>query len=154
MQIHISKKTNRNSLTCIRADGSYTRSDTGPSLPHHDLAHYVVESALDLKNGFYGMVSQGYSIQELSDKEVIKKLGPESWLAEIVTRTLQSFTGGACTAQQFSQLITTELNKAEHELECGLSPQAAEKMKSDFLKLLQAWQDIPDGESLELSFRN
>jgi hypothetical protein len=152
MQIRISKKTDRNSLCCIRVDGSYTRSDTGPSLPHHDLEHFVVESALGLKNGFYGMVSQRYSIQQLSDKDVIKKLGQESWQAEIVTRALQSFSGGACTADQFAALVATELNQTGEELQHDLSPQAAEKMKADFLKLLNTWQEIPDGESLELSF--
>ena len=153
MQIRITKKTNRNSLACIRTDGSYTRSDTGPALPHHDLAHYVVEDTLGIKNGFYGMISQGYSIQQLSDKALIKKLGPESWLAEIVTRALQSFTGGACTSNQFASLILTELNKSEEEMHYDLSPPAAEKMKADFLQLLTAWKEIPDGESMELLFK-
>jgi hypothetical protein len=73
-------------MTCIRADGSFTRADLGPGLPFHDLCHYVVERAFGLKAGSFGHVASGYSLDSLSRKEVILNLEPESWQAEIVAR--------------------------------------------------------------------
>lgn len=40
------KKNDQSQLTCQRADGSIDMANLGPSLPHHDLAHYVAELAL------------------------------------------------------------------------------------------------------------
>lgn len=150
MRIRIIKKSGRNTLICTRPDGSYTKAEVGPVLPHHDLAHYVAERQLSLKNGFYGAIATGRSIEELSDKEVIKTLGAESWFAEIVTRALQSHSSGACTTEQFISLVREEMETFRLSVEYQLDEHAILQMADSFKQLLGQWNALPDGESLEL----
>ena len=152
MLIRISKDPSGNSILCIRKDGTFTRSSAGPSLPHHDLAHYAVETCLGMKNGFYGMIEQGYDIAHLSDKNIIKTLGPETWLAEIVTRALQSHSSGACTSEQFAQLIALELNERHAQLPSDFSEKSLSEMAAIFRNLLLRWKEVPEGGFLVLSF--
>ena len=109
MEIIITKGKGRNILTCKRFDGSYTSKNLGPSFPDHDIAHYVVEKKFNLKKGFYGQIKSGISISQLSDKDIIKTLGPEAWLAEIMTRNLQSINSGGALMEQYIDLVKWEL---------------------------------------------
>lgn len=72
MRVTITKKERRNQLTGWRADGSGESADVGPSLPHHDLAHFVVERQVNLVHGFFGRIARGHSIAHLSEKETIQ----------------------------------------------------------------------------------
>ena len=58
------------SLTCTRTDGSTTwQRFTGPTamvMPVHDLTHYAVESTLGFTRGFYGLVAEGWAIQDFA----------------------------------------------------------------------------------------
>jgi hypothetical protein len=56
MKIKIKKGSNRNQLICIRPDGTMIKTDLGPNVPSHDIAHYVLESTLNLQEGFYGNI--------------------------------------------------------------------------------------------------
>jgi hypothetical protein len=111
MKISIRKKNGRSRLLCTRADGSFTFSETGPDVPLHDIAHFIVEKELNLKKGFYGNIALGHSIEQLSDRDVIRTLGAETWIAEIVTRALQSLFSGACAIEDFGLMIEQELTQ-------------------------------------------
>jgi len=63
VEIRITKKERRTVLSCVRADGSSTTADLGPGLPAHDLAHFVVERAFQLRQGFFGNVLRGESLR-------------------------------------------------------------------------------------------
>ena len=105
MEIIITKGKNRNTLTCKRKDGTLTSVNLGPNIPNHDIAHYVVEKEFKLENGFYGKVKSGMTIEELSDKEIIRNLDSETWLSEIMARNLQSIGSGAAKTEQFIELM-------------------------------------------------
>jgi hypothetical protein len=152
MKIRISKKENRNILTCIRNDGSYTKVEVNATLPHHDMAHYVIETAFRLKQGFYGMIEKGYSIEELSDKQVIKTLGPESWVAEILTRALQSLSSGACKQEEFASLVKEELGEKAESIIFLQTPAKINELLDSFSSVLNQWNEIHIGGSLELTF--
>ena len=152
MIIRISKKANRNQLTCMRTDGSFTQSMAGPSLPHHDIAHFVAEKKLGIRNGFYGMIAQGRSIQELSDPQVIRTLRTEAWLAEIAARALQSLSAGACTTEQFPELVKTEAENYAGMILPELNEQLAALLLEEFRTLLEKWGELRDGETLQLKF--
>jgi hypothetical protein len=108
MRIRIINKGDRNQLVCERKDGTFEIADLGPKLPYHDLAHFIVERQLKLKKGFYGNIYNGYSVKQLSDKEIIKTLPLQSTVAEITARALQSLGSGSCTMDQFLTLIYEE----------------------------------------------
>lgn len=152
MTIKITKKNTRNTLICTRADGTYTKSDLGPQLPFHDMAHYVAEKKFRLQEGFYGNIARGYSIEQLSDKNVIKTLGQESWLAEILARALGSLHMGSCNKEQFIPIIMQELN-GRYKLQLPqLNDKIVDELLLEYRALIDRWNALPDGGSMEMKF--
>lgn len=154
MQIHITKRGHRNVLTVVRDDGSRSSADVGPNLPLHDLAHYVVERTFNLRAGFFGNLAAGYTLQQLSDRDIIFTLGAESWLAEVLARGLGSLASGACAAAQFAALIGEELDKQNLP-----APPPPPLTAATGLALLEAYEQLiaryralADGETLQLPF--
>ena len=152
MEIKITKKHNRNQLICIRPNDTTVHSNLGPKLPFHDIAHFVVESNLNLADGFYGNILKGYSVEQLSDKQIIKTLDPQTWFAEITTRALQSLSSGACTTQQFSDLIKTELQQFSINYDFNFTQTIISQMLAEYQQLMQQWQAFAEGETLNLNF--
>ena len=67
LQITFKKHQNKpNTLSCTRQDGSKTWSKIHPGLAIHDLIHYAVETTLDFQNAFYGLLAQGFNIEDFS----------------------------------------------------------------------------------------
>ncbi len=152
VEIRITKKERRNQLTCVRPDGSRTTAGLGPGLPHHDLAHYVVERRFGLRRGFFGNIASGYSLDALSDKEVIRTLDAESLVAEILARGLGALATGACTPEQFSALVNQEiLGMGLPPLE-SLSAEGAADMLLEFNELTGRYAALRSGDSLRLHF--
>ena len=152
MHIRLMPKAQRHQMTCIRADGSFTRADLGPRLPFHDLCHYVVERAFGLRGGFFGHVASGYSLESLTRKEVILALGPESWQAEILARALGELATGACTLEQFPARVSEELERLHLAAIPGTTPERAEALLTEFCELQRRYEALPEGGSLELMF--
>jgi hypothetical protein len=152
MKITITKGKNRNMLTCERKDGSKTSAAIGADIPNHDIAHFVVETKFKLENGFYGKIKSGMTIAELSNKEVIKNLGMETWLSEIMARNLQSISSGASTIEQYIELVNWE-TKIINGIEMpNLNLTIVEEIKSDFEQLCKKWNSIPENGQLNLVF--
>ena len=151
MNVTITKKENRNLLKCVRNDGTSMLAELGPGLPHHDLAHYVVERKLGLTRGFFGNIAAGYTVAQLSDKDIIKSLGAPTLIAEVAARALQSLSSGACAPNQFMELINTEL--AQWRIAAlAIEPDAISAMLSEFQSLLGRYAALKNGESMEIDF--
>ena len=146
MRIRIERIHGRHRLHCTRTDGSYTQAPAGPDLPHHDLAHYVAERALNLKAGFFGAIAAGHDIEALGDKAIIRTLPREAWDAEIVARTLQGTDNGTVMEEDFIASVSLERGAPL----AGLDPEAVAHMRREFKALLARWQAVPEGEALEL----
>ncbi|MEZ4942222.1 MAG: hypothetical protein R3D58_15195 [Saprospiraceae bacterium] len=152
MQILLSKNNNKTILTCTRADGTFTRENLGPDFPNHDLAHFVVETTFRLQAGFFGNIKSGRTIQELSDKAVIRTLGPESWLAEILSRNLQALAAGACTATEFIELVEWEAQRMPQIQIPEIPLATVEAMQVQFDDLCRSWAQLAENEQLSLIF--
>lgn len=151
MRITITRKKRRNQLTCWRADGSCESADLGPSLPHHDLAHFVVERKLDLIDGFFGRIARGCSVAQLSQTETIQNSPPEALVAEVLARALQSLSTGACRLDQFAELVNAALLKQRlPPLEIS-SEQAVDRLE-EFRALADRYSALRVGETMELEF--
>lgn len=152
MEITITKGENRNTLTCKRKDGTFTSVNLGPNTPIHDIAHYVVEKEFKLKNGFFGMINSGMTIEELSNKEIIRNLGCDTWLSEIMTRNLQALGSGAAKPEQFIALINWEAQNINGLKIPTMNLKRIEKMKSEFDILCKKWNLITENKSLTMNF--
>jgi len=152
MKITFTKKNGRTQLVCHRTDGSAVIASLGPQTPYHDLGHFVVERKLGIKNGFFGYVEQGYSIEDLSKKEVILTLDAEAWQAEILTRALGSLATGACTPEQFPDLVNSELKQFNWPTVGSLTEERIGEMHEEFQQLISRFKQLDEGESLSLEF--
>ena len=139
-------------LTCKRKDGTLTSANLGTSISNHDIAHYIVEKEFKLENGFYGKLKSGMTIEELSNKEIIKNLDSETWLSEIMARNLQAIAFGAAKTKEFIQLIHWEAKNINGVKVPEMKLVAIEKMKSDFDQLCEKWNLIPENGELRLIF--
>jgi len=151
MVIRITKKGSRNLLSCARPDGTTASADLGPTLPHHDLAHFVVERTFGLEDGFFGNVARGYTPAQLSDKDIIKSLGKGPYRAEILARALASLKTGACTPDQFEDLVNAELSHLGLPHMC-IEPHVRDGLLAEFTAHLDAYGRLRDGDSMTLEF--
>lgn len=117
-----------------RRDGSHTQGPIGPSLPYHDLAHYVVERELRMSEGFFGQIASGRSIDELNDPTVIRGLPPQVWEAEVITRTLQGLGNGAVAQSEFRASVEAELQRVPQ----GITDETGTRMLDTYMQLLNA----------------
>jgi hypothetical protein len=111
----------------------------------------VVERGWNLRQGFYGNIAAGYSLAQLSDKEVIQKLGAQSAQAEVLARALGSLFTGACTAEQFPELVNTELAQWQVPI-VPVSPALVQGAAAEYGALLARFNALGDGASLDLEF--
>ncbi|HVG15177.1 MAG TPA: hypothetical protein VM935_09455 [Chitinophagaceae bacterium] len=150
MQIRIIKKGHRNQLVCERRGKGNDVADIGPNLPFHDIAHFIVERQFKLAEGFFGNIYNGYSVKELSDKEVIKTLSKQSIISEVAARALQSFYSGACDAETFQPLMVEELSLYSLSLPFDLNPKQVNTMYLAYQDLITQWQALKEGAAMEL----
>src|SRR4051812_33910686 len=58
------------SITCTRDDGSITwqrqSGKLGMVFPPHDITHFAVETTLGYRDGFYGLLSEGWDIADFA----------------------------------------------------------------------------------------
>jgi hypothetical protein len=151
MDIRITKKGSRNVLSCARPDGTTASADIGPNLPHHDLAHFAVERAFALPDGFFGNIARGYTPAQLSDRDVIRSLGVEPYRAEILARALESLQTGACSPQQFEDLVNSELTSLGLP-SMIIEPARRDALLAEFNGHLATYRRLRDGESMTLAF--
>ena len=83
-------------LSIRRLDGSVTwsRGQAGPA--YHDVAHYAVETGLQFEKAFYGIIDQGFAIDDFvlprhlrPDALKIANLPAEAMQAEYVVNQIQ-----------------------------------------------------------------
>jgi hypothetical protein len=146
MRIRITKEHGRHRLICTRRNGSHTQGGVGPGLPYHDLAHFVVENELHLTQGFFGLIDEGYSIEELGDKAVIRTLPAEAFVAEVLARNLQGLSNGAVAQSDAVAAIEAELGHRPK----GLTTEVLQGMLATYIQLLNTWEQVSDGSALEL----
>lgn len=142
-------------LRCVRRDGSVssTMMPRQGVLPH-DLIHYVVETVLDYRHGFLGMVGAGAEISfamEQSHAVVPAGLADQASHAESLVESLQ--------AQLWSGSFDQAMFDAGLESACAMRgcavpvlPQSGggAALYEAVLALSQRWQALPFYATLEL----
>lgn len=152
MNVIFTRRKERTRLICRRLDGTSASADLGPSLPGHDLAHLIVERTLQLRAGFFVSVAKGYSIQQLSHAAIVRSLGTDPYVAEILARALGALATGGCTADQFANLVSIELRQMGLGVPRGLSAESAKHMLEELRSMIKRFGELALGESMELQF--
>jgi hypothetical protein len=141
-------------LRCIRRDGS----DTSTMMPRqgilpHDLLHYVVESALGWRQGFFGMVASGADIawtMEQTHAPANRSASDQAIHAEALVESLQAqlWSGGFDDAA-FIDGVRAACEARGRGVPV-LAPQAGTGLFGQALALNARWQQIPFHGTLEL----
>ena len=159
MLIEFTKRADgRTVLRCVRADGSVTwqRNDDQNArfFPLHDLTHYAVETELGFAQGFFGLIAEGWNIDETTGKTARGALPNEALEVEyIVSAFSAERAGGAvASAAEFNQLAATFASAKGMPLPRQLSDEDLARVRSRFDELANRWRALPPDSTLELAF--
>ena len=145
-------------LRCIRADGSTTwqRQDDkyAAFFPLHDLTHYAVETELGFRRGFYGLIAEGWNIDETTGKSARGALPNEALEVEyLVSAFSAERAGGAiASAAEFNQLAATFASAKGVPPPRQLSDEDLARVRARFGELAMSWRALAPDSTLELPF--
>lgn len=152
------------SLTCTRADGSTTwqrfEGPTAMVFPGHDLTHYAVETTLGFRHGFYGLLADGWAIQDFAKPWPRGEIPAEAREVELIVGFFDSERrqGASWTASDFAGhaelFVGAALAKGK-----AVPPRARHLTDADIDAvrrcrdtLLSRWHATPVDGTLELTF--
>jgi hypothetical protein len=147
MLIQITKRVDGGGvLRCVRADGSVTWQKQGRHAPFfalHDLTHFAVESALGLKRGFFGLIAEGWDLEDTTGKGARGPLPAEAVEVERIVGLFDAERGSGViwTVEEFNQFSTRPLSEDE-----------IARVKARRSDLFQQWFALPPGETLHLVY--
>lgn len=157
--IEIEKRADGSSLLrCTRGDGSVTwqktKSRHGAYFPLHDLIHYAVETVLGIRSGFFGLVEQGWDIEETTGKGAKGPLPPEATTMELIVGLLtsESASDQEWSATEFSEQAAVYAASRGADVDLDLTDSQLRALRSEVLRLHELWGAVPTDASLRLEF--
>ncbi|MGH7647428.1 MAG: hypothetical protein ACREND_04885 [Gemmatimonadaceae bacterium] len=149
-------------LTCVRADGSVTwQRQLGPLgafFPTHDLTHYVVETTLGYRQGFYGLIADGWEITDFADQETKHDIPREAREAELVVGVFEmEHRMGAdwspAEIRDQGERYAASTRPARNRLALpALSDEVIARVRATRAALFEKWAATAPGDTLELPF--
>jgi hypothetical protein len=152
------------SLTCTRADGSSTwqrfEGPTARVFPGHDLTHYAVETTLGFRGGFYGLLADGWNIQDFAAPWPRGEIPPEAREVELIVGFFESEgrQGEQWSAAEFEAhaelFVGAALarGKAVPPRTRSLTDAEITAVRACREQLLARWFATPPDHTLELAF--
>ena len=146
------KKTGdgRPSLACVRADGSRTWARVHPFLPTHDLAHYAVESVLGIDDAFFGLVAQGWDIDDFAAPGAGKGLPPAALCVERIVGHIER--GVATDAEALAAALALDAEQAGGTPCTTVSASQLAAIGTLRAARIAEWRALAPGETLRLTF--
>jgi len=158
MRILLTKKSDGTTvLKCIRADGSETwqKNDKHAAFfALHDLTHYAVETELGISQGFFGVVADGWEINETGQRGVAARLPADALFVETVVGTLDTerASGARWTAAEFNDSLALKARTDGRPVPRPLTDEELGRVRKRRAELFEAWHALPPGNTLELPF--
>jgi hypothetical protein len=133
-------------LRCTRSDGSITWQKQGKHAAHfalHDLTHFAVETVLRYRRGFFGLIAEGWDVEDTTGKGKRGPLPAEATEVEAVVGVFDSerACGQLWTAGEINTFTPRALTRTE-----------ILNIRSVRGRLFQQWSAIEPGDKLELQF--
>ena len=145
-------------LTCIRADGTRTwqrqYGTLGAFFPYHDMTHYAVETVLGVRHAFYGLLADGWDIDDTGGKGARGRLPHEAILVEHIVGLFDSerASGATMSAAEINALLEGFLAEKRIDMIRRVTDAELDAVRARLRELFRDWRAIVAGEMLELSF--
>ncbi|MEP7352882.1 MAG: hypothetical protein ABI824_06590 [Acidobacteriota bacterium] len=160
MQVQITKRADgAGVLRCVRSDGSVTwQKQTDRHAAYfalHDLTHFAVETTLGFKRGFFGLIAQGWDIDDTTGKGARGPLPPEAAVAESIVGLVQAEQAGGKSwpAEEFNSTLADILTSANSVVPAPVLTEAQiAAVKQRRSEIVEQWNSVPVGEALDLTF--
>jgi hypothetical protein len=159
LMVRIKKNADgRSSLSCTRADGSTTwqsmKNAQAAFFPRHDLTHYAVETVLGHRQGFYGLVADGWDLTDFGTPWPRGPMPKESVLSEMIVGLLdlERASGELVRADDVNQRLGQFC--AENGLRDPqvLTDDDLSAVRQKRGELFRMWDAVEPGSTLELAF--
>jgi hypothetical protein len=133
-------------MRCTRDDGSLTwqgHTKHAAHFVHHDLTHYAVETTLGYRRGFFGLLDEGWDVDDTTGKGSRGSLPPEALEVE-------RFVGVFDTERMSGTLWTLdELNAYAPR---PLTQEQLFEVRKLRGTLFRQWSEVEPRKALELQF--
>jgi hypothetical protein len=144
---------------CVRADGSATwqKQEGRHALffPFHDLTHFVVETTLGFRRAFYGLMAEGWDVDDTTGKGTRGAIPPEAVIAEHLVGLLDRERAGG-SPPFTAELLNAQLDQLATEgriaYRVAFTDAQLDQVRQRLETLQNAWATLPSGETLELTF--
>ena len=149
MLIQITKRADGASLLrCVRDDGSITWQKLPRHSAHfslHDLTHFAVETTLGLQRAFFGLIKEGWDIEDTTGKGTPGPIPPDAAVAEQLVGYLDAerATGVIWTIEQFREFSGEWMQSITAEDLAAIRRRRSE--------LFEQWAQVEVNGVLELS---
>lgn len=148
-------------FTLLRADGTSTwqrQERHAAFFAHHDLEHFAVETALQLRGAFYGLVASGWDFEDFLPPYPRGPLPEEALWAETIVGMLD--VERAQQTREASRMSAAELNAQvalKFDIDDRIPPGVVTDAQLAEIRhrcddLFARWHAVADGETLELPF--
>ena len=132
-------------LRCTRADGSVVWQKQSRHAAHfalHDITHFSVETALGFRRGFFGLIAEGWNVDDVTGKGSRGELPEEALEAERIVGLFDSErAAGASLSLEDWKNGGRALTEEEIRRVRGLRAE-----------LFRQWAAVPPGDALVLTF--
>jgi hypothetical protein len=152
VRVQITKKTDGSGvLRCVRADGSATwQKQTDRHAAYfslHDLTHFAVETELGYRSGFFGLIAEGWEIEDTTGKGARGPLPPEAGEVEMLVGVFSAERAGGAiwTVDEFNECAAMSGVRK-------LSADEIARVKKKRSQLFQQWAAVEPGAALDLQF--
>ena len=155
MLIQFTKNSGKShTIKYIRDNGTVTWMQANAFFVRHDLSHYALEKTLGYKTAFNGMINNGMNIRDFESREkrMSMSITAEAWYAENMANLflIEVEQGNFEDFNLVQQKAFSTMNK---KLTAPLlSLERIEDIRIYLRELLQQWNQLPPGQTLELSF--
>jgi len=156
LKIILKKKSPQTIFEIHRNDGSFTFARIQQGMEFHELGHWVVESSLNLKHAFYGMIGQGHNIEDFEkprDQRSIelmpKNLPVESIFVEHYVNLLMTEVNSG-VQENFLTQLSEICNSKDIPIPTSLNKEKIDVIRSLYKTQMNKWNALPPGGILIL----
>jgi hypothetical protein len=158
LTVEISKRADGSGvLRCTRANGSVTWQKQTRHAMHfalHDLTHFAVESTLGFRRGFFGLIAEGWEIDDTTGKAARGPLPPEAVEVEHIVGMFDTerASGALLTAEDYNLHASMRASPSNRPALRRMTDADIAKVRACRGELFSRWSAMEPGSTMELRF--